>query len=85
MVRIPVIRFGGLQPPQIHGPGEELSRRMGEGLSEALGDEGVRADVMLEVLAVWVAALITVHPISQEYLAEHFAAALAERMGATRQ
>ena len=54
---------------------------MGEALEEAMGDEPVRADLALEILAVWVGALIMVHPSSQEHLATVFAEALAERLG----
>lgn len=80
MVMIPVIQFGGLKPPAGSGPTSALSRRMGEALDEAMGDEPIRADYVLEVLAVWTAALIKVHPSSEEHLAKHFAEALAEQL-----
>lgn len=80
MTMIPVIQFGGLQPPETPGPASVLSRKIGEGLSDAMGHAPVRADIALEALAVWVAAIICVHPSSQDYLAEHFADALAARM-----
>jgi hypothetical protein len=79
-VMIPVIQFGGMRPPRIRGPGEELSRRMGEGFSEAMGDEAIRADLVLEVLAVWVTALIKVHPSCQEYLEGFFMETLANSL-----
>ena len=85
MVMIPVVRFDGMKPPPVSGPASELSRRLSEALEEAMGDEPVRADHALGVLAVWVAALIKVHPSCEEHLAMHFAEALAERLAGQKQ
>lgn len=81
-VMIPVVQLGLMRPP----PGcSALVRRMTEGLAEALGAEPVPADMALEVLAVWAAALIDVHPLSREYLEKRFHEVLAERLIGTKQ
>jgi hypothetical protein len=78
---IPVIKFRGLLPPA--NPNREvsaISRRMGEALADGLGDQPIRADYVLEVLAIWAAALINIHPSTRDYLNEHFDRVLAERL-----
>lgn len=81
MVMVPVIKLSGIRAPYVTGEASELSRRIGEAFAEAMGDEPVRSDLLLEVLAVWVATLITLHPSSREYLAGHFAEVLASAEG----
>lgn len=80
-VMVPVIELSGVRVPTLPGEAGELSRRLGEALVEAMGAEPVPADLALEVLAVWAAAIITVHPLSREYLASHFAEVLAAGQG----
>jgi len=77
-MRVPVVQLGRMPP--LPG-GNELVRRIGDALSEALGDEPVPADLALEVLAAWVAVLIDVHPSTRDYLEKRFHEVLAERLG----
>jgi hypothetical protein len=70
--RIPVIGFGGLNQPEQTGEISELSYKMGTALSAVFAAEPVRADHALEVLAIWAARIIKIHPSTEEYLNEYF-------------
>ena len=71
--RVPVLAFDRLKPPETEDPEiSTISKTMGEALSTAFASSGVPADVILEVFAVWVAAIINVNPTTKTYLENHF-------------
>lgn len=77
---VPVIQFDRLQPPAHPGELSDLSHRLGASLIRGMGNDPHRADDLLEVLAVWVAAIIAVHPSTKDYLGNLFMESLSAHL-----
>jgi hypothetical protein len=70
-ISIPIIDLRGLAPPTT-GLGTPESAVIGQAFLEAFRGLTLPADSVLEVFAVWAAAVIAVHPSTRELLERHF-------------